>query len=404
MKKITSSPPLFITACVVIILCFTQAIHAQDKTQTQKLTEIDPRPFADNYNHWYMGPDKNNMVNPMPGRPKYKPSELINIGDNILLFQKANGGWPKNYDVFAILTPAQKDSVNAKKNVLNTTFDNGTCFTQIAALAIVYTASKDEKYKKAALKGLDYLMEAQYQNGGWPQYYPLESNYSKEITYNDGAFTGIMELLKNIGDNQVQYAFIDSKYRVRLKAAYDKGLDCVLKTQINDTGKPTAWCQQYDQVTLQPAWARKFEPPSICNAESAELVLFLMQINRPEKKIIDAIQYAVAWFQESKIYNTRVNTVPAPKMVTPFRVSTTDKVVVTDTSAPPIWTRYYELKTHRPIFCDRDSKIVYTLAEVSRERRDGYAWYTYGPQKVLDKYSKWQKKWASENDVLIKKE
>jgi PelA/Pel-15E family pectate lyase len=180
-------------------------------------------------------------------------------------------------------------------------------------------------------------------------------------------------------------------------------MDCIIKTQINDAGKPTAWCQQYDEVKLTPAWARKFEPPSICNKESAELVLFLMSLEHPSKGIVDAIQNAVAWFQESKIHNTRVNTIPAPRMVTPFRVSMSDRVVVNDPAAPPIWTRYYELKTHKPVFCNRDSKVVYTLAEVTRERRDGYGWYTYEPQKVLNDYPKWQKKYAPGNDVLQKK-
>jgi PelA/Pel-15E family pectate lyase len=102
----------------------------------------------------------------------------------------------------------------------------------------------------------------------------------------------------------------------------------------------------------------------------------------------------VKWFQDSKIYNTRVDVIPAPRMETPFRVSTSDRVVVRDTTAAPIWTRYYELKTHKPLFCNRDSKVVYSLAEVDRERRDGYAWYTYAPQKVLNKYPAWQKKWS----------
>jgi len=87
-------------------------------------------------------------------------------------------------------------------------------------------------------------------------------------------------------------------------------------------------------------------------------------------------------------------------MQTPFRVSTTDRVVVNEPGAPPIWTRYYELKTHRPLFCNRDSKVVYSLAEVDRERRDGYGWYTYGPQKVLNSYHEWQKKYAPDDDVL----
>jgi hypothetical protein len=43
---------------------------------------------------------------------------------------------------------------------------------------------------------------------------------------------------------------------------------------------------------------------------------------------------------------------------------------------------------------------LYSLAEVSRERRSGYAWYTDKPEKVLKKYPAWQKKWDSGNDVL----
>ena len=158
-------------------------------------------------------------------------------------------------------------------------------------------------------------------------------------------------------------------------------------------GKPTAWCQQYNEVTLEPAWARKFEPPSICNGESVKIVLLLMSIQHPSKAVIVAVENAVTWFNESKILATKVMTVPAPELVTPFTISRTDKLVVKDTNAPPIWTRYYELKTHRPLFCNRDSKVVYALAEVERERRDGYGWYTYEPQKVLNRYADWKKKW-----------
>ena len=211
---------------------------------------------------------------------------------------------------------------------------------------------------------------------------------------------GILKLVKSILDGEPQYAFVDSNLRGKLQVAYTKGLDCILKTQINDAGKPTAWCQQHDEVTLQPAWARKFEPPCICNKESCDIVLFLMRIDHPGKAVIESVQNAIAWFDASIIHNTRVITIQAPKTLTPYKVSATDKVVVTDSTAPAIWTRYYELKTHRPMFCNRDSKVVYSLAEVARERRDGYGWYTYEPQKVLNKYPAWQKKWAPNNDVL----
>jgi PelA/Pel-15E family pectate lyase len=379
-------------------LLFSASLNAQ-----QEIAKIDPRPFADNAGHWYGIADKNNMINALPGKPRYKPTDIRQIADNILLFQKANGGWPKNYDMFAVLTEEQKQEVAKHKNVLNTTFDNGTGYTQVRALAIAYKATKEVKYKEAAVRGLQYILAAQYKNGGWPQYYPLQNNYSSHITYNDGGMEGIVQALKHVADKESLYDFIDDKLRARIIKAYEKGIDCILKTQIIDNGALTAWCQQHDEVTLAPAWARKFEPPSICNGESSGLVLFLMSIDHPDQKIINAIQAAVRWFEDSKIYNTRIKTVKADTLVTNYRISTTDRVVVTDSAAPPVWTRYYELGTHKPLFCNRDSKVVYSLAEVERERRDGYAWYTYAPERVLELYAQWQKKWAPEINVLNKK-
>src|ERR1700743_193738 len=124
--------------------------HIGDPTMDSIPNRIDYGPFADNSNHWYYGFDSKNLINPLPGRPRSKPDELKDIGDNILLFQKENGGWPKNYDVFAILTDAQKDSVAAAKDAANTTYDNGSTYNQIAALATIYSATKVDKYSAAA--------------------------------------------------------------------------------------------------------------------------------------------------------------------------------------------------------------------------------------------------------------
>jgi len=396
--------PMLKTFCSFVFLFLSFSCLAQKPTETKPATTIEYAPFSDNTNHWYGIADKHNMINSLPDKPRYKPTEILKIADNMLLFQKENGGWPKNYDFFAILTPEQVKIVAAGKNQTNTTFDNGNTYTQIAALAIAYQATKLEKYRAGCIKGIEFVLKSQYKNGGWPQYYPIEKdNYSSHITYNDGAMMGIMQLVKNILDGNRLYSFVDTGLRGKLHVAYQKGLDCIIKTQINDAGKPTAWCQQYDEVTLQPTWARKFEPPCICNKESCDIIMFLMSINNPNKAIVEAVQNAVSWFDESIIHNTLVKTIAAPKTLTPYKTSVSDRVVVFDAKAPAIWTRYYELKTHRPMFCNRDSKVVYSLAEVARERRDGYGWYTYDPQKVLDKYPAWQKKWAPEKDVLMKK-
>ncbi len=377
-------PALILIASILFL-----ASHAQEN---KKYNAINLSDFGDAANHWYGINEKGTIVLPRPGHPKYKTDDVVAIADNILLFQKDNGGWPKNYDMQAILTPEQADSVVKAKAMTNTTFDNGTTYPQIAYLSKVFTCTNDDKYKAAALRGLNFIIAAQYANGGWPQYFPLEKNYSRYITFNDDAYCGIMQVLKDIMENKKEYSFIDREMRAKVATSFDKGLDCILKTQLNDDGVSTAWCQQYDEVTLEPAWARKFEPASICNGESAKIVLLLMSIKDPSPAVKDAVVNAVAWFNASAIQGIRVQTFAAPEMPTPYRISKTDKRVVTDETAPQIWTRYYELKTHRPLFCNRDSKVVYSLAEVERERRDGYSWYTYEPQKVINAFEGWKKR------------
>ena len=379
------------------LLCFNVFSQQKEKTVYEAL---DTAPFQNSAHHWYDIFDEGNVINPTHPQPRYKPNEITKIADNVLLYQKDNGGWPKNYDMLAILTDEQKAKLLTVKGTLNTTFDNSTSYSHVEYLALVYKAKKDSKYKEGAIKGLDYMLASQYANGGWPQYFPVKDDYSKCITFNDDVITGIMTVFKEILDGEKQYAFVDAAHKIKIKAAYAKGLELILKTQIVDDGKPTAWCQQYDEVNLSPAWARKFEPPSICNRESSGIVTFLMSIDHPSKEVIYSIQSAVKWFNDSKIKGIRCKTIPAPPIQFHYRFSKTDRVVVEDPTAPDIWTRYYEIGTHKSLFCNRDKIVVYSLDKVERERRDGYGWYTYDPQEVLNNYKAWQEKWAPKENVL----
>ena len=338
--------------------------------------------------------DAKNVINPEPNQPRYKPTQIKEIADNVLLYQKDNGGWPKNYDMQAILTAEQQDRVLKAKSALHTTFDNCTTYSHIKYLAKAYQITGVEKYKDACLRGIDFTLSAQYPNGGWPQFFPLESNYSRRITFNDDAMTGVMIMLKDILDNKPYYSFVDSARREKAKIAFDKGLDCILKCQINDKGTLTAWCQQHDESSLSPAWARAYEPPSICGRESAPIVLLLMSIDKPSPEVIKSVNSAVKWFEDSEIKGIRVEEFNTPEFQTPLRTLKTDHRVVEDKSAPPIWARFYELGTHRPLFSNRKSELLYSLDQVDRERR-AYGWYTYEPQTVLDQYPAWQKKWTT---------
>ncbi len=165
------------------------------------------------------------------------------------------------------------------------------------------------------------------------------------------------------------------------RASFDKGIGCILKTQIRVDGKPTVWCTQHDEHTFAPAPARAYELASSSGAESASIVALLMSIPDPSPEIVAAVKGAVAWFEAHAVKDIRVERVPdgSPKG---------DARVV---SAPGnvLWARFYDLEIGKPFFCGRDGVKHATLAEIEKERRGGYSWYTNAPQRVLDRYAKW---------------
>ena len=59
------------------------------------------------------------------------------------------------------------------------------------------------------------------------------------------------------------------------------------------------------------------------------------------------------------------------------------------TGAGPLWLRHDSITTGEPIFGDRDKTIHDTVSNLSLERRNGYAWYSAGPQRAVDAYVVW---------------
>ncbi|MDQ6700533.1 MAG: pectate lyase, partial [Acidobacteriota bacterium] len=300
----------------------------------------------------------------------YGSAEAIRIAANLLRYQNENGGWDKNIDMSLPVTGKPEG---------HSTIDNNATYTQMRFLARVYTATHRQPFAAAFERGLNYLFEAQYANGGWPQFYPLRHGYWDHITYNDDAMIGVMETLRSIVQKDPDFEFAGEKDRERAGKAIEKGIRCILKTQVVVDGKPTVWCAQHDEKTLAPAKARAYELASLSGGESVGIVRFLMGIERPDEEVVSAVQSAVAWFNAVKITGIRLEKTPDPATPKGY-----DEVVVSDPKAPPLWARFYEIGTNRPIFSSRDGVVKYKLYEISYERRNGYRWYVDKPARLLD--------------------
>lgn len=313
--------------------------------------------------------------------------------ENMLLWQRNNGGWPKEpYNDFSGYDRAQTNSeittaTNGKNNT-DTTFDNGHTLGEIRHLLNAYKSTKNPNYLVAAEKGIDFVFSAQYANGGWPQYYPVKSGYSRYITYNDNAMGNIMNLMWDISKSQKDTEVVNTKYKSMAVTAFNKGIDVILKTQITSpSGKKTAWCAQHNEVTLLPALARAYELPSISGSESVGVTRILMMVENPSAAVKQAVKDAVEWFNTAKIVGYTTQKVTLAGSPDGF------DVVVVPAAGNIMWARFYDLSTGLPFFCGRDGVKKNTLAEIEIERRSGYAWYGTWPSGLIGtEYTNWKAK------------
>src|SRR5262245_39289672 len=305
------------------------------------------------------------------------------VADNVLSYQADAGGWPKNTDTTARPYAGQPKD-------LKPTFDNGATTDEIRLLARAFAATSDDRYRRATERGVDYVLKAQYANGGWPQFHPPPAaTYHRHITLNDGSMVRLMKLCREVARTD-RFRFLGDDRRQAATTAFDHGVNCLLKCQVKVDGKPTVWCAQHDEKDFRPRPGRTFELTSLSGAESVGVVELLMSLDNPSPEIKGAVEGAVAWFETGKLTGIRQTVVDDPKAP-----RGKNKVIVTDATAPPLWARFYEIGTNKPLFADRDGLAKYALADIGYERRNGYAWYGNWPAKLLvDEYPAWKKRVA----------
>ncbi len=327
----------------------------------------------------------------------YHGASARRLADILVSFQTPAGGWSKNTDftknprapgeLFGSENISQHAAAddfdqpeNREWNYVGT-FDNDATTPELRFLAKVIAADKhNSDLEKYFARGLGYIFAAQFPNGGWPQVWPLQGGYHDEITFNDDAMLHVVEFLRDVSGGQDEFSFVPAALRAKADASWRRGLECILAAQIKANGQRTVWPQQCDALTLQPASARNYEMPSASSSESATIVLFLMQLPKPDSNVVAAVHAAAAWFEKTKI------------MGKAFRVvGTESRKLVAAPGSGPLWSRYYEIGTDKPIFGDRDKSIHDDVNEISRERRKGYGWFKDTAKRVLQHYAKWAK-------------
>jgi len=235
------------------------------------------------------------------------------------------------------------NQIAKRRNV--TTFDDDT--TQLALRFLMKFGAANTNASDEIRSALDYglqgFLRAQYPNGAWPQGFDGRAHDPSLHQPKPARLPESWSRTPDVKDYWRQYTFNDNVMRNCILTALDahrqfgkpeylaaakRAGDFILLAQL--PAPQRAWAQQYN-LNMEPAWARRFEPPSVCSGESAGLLRILLDLHSAtgDKKYLEPLPSAIDWLKRSQI-------------------------------APEKWARFYELESNQPLYFTKDYRLVYT--------------------------------------------
>ncbi len=232
----------------------------------------------------------------------------------------------------------------------NCTYDDNVTSGATRFLLELYMTTLDPAYRIPLLKALDFVLESQYPNGGWPQRYPLKYDYPHDghpdytsyYTFNDNVIQGnvylLLEAWEKLGNEEYK------------KAAY-RGMDFLIISQL---APPQAgWGQQYD-MEMRSVASRSYEPASVMPGQTVQCIRDLMEFYRitGDRRYLKGIPAAIEWLENSYLPESH----KANERVT--------------------HATFYELETNKPLYVHREGTNIET----------GRYWIDYEPKNFPGHY------------------
>jgi PelA/Pel-15E family pectate lyase len=263
--------------------------------------------------------------------------------------QLASGGWDYRID----FDPAESNRWHYRRDVEagdretgnrrnRTTLDDNNSQSAFRLLMRVDKVEKfaDAEIHSAVKYGLEALLRAQYPNGAWPQGYdafpraedfPVKKarypqtwswefpgkRYYTFYTFNDNSIADIMDMMVEAYQTYGDQRYLDAAKR---------GGDFMILAQMPEP--QPVWAQQYN-IDMEPAWARKFEPPAVTGSETFGIMRALLDLYvvTGEERFLAPIPPALAWAKRSLLPDGRL-------------------------------ARFYELNTNKPLYFKRDKYVL----------------------------------------------
>ncbi len=181
----------------------------------------------------------------------------------------------------------------------NCTFDDNVTQAPTTFLLHLYNETLEPTYLGPLKKALNFILMAQYPNGGWPQRFPLKydyvhdgfDDYTSNYTLNDDAMNNTIDVLIEAYEILGSEKYLESARR---------GCDFFILSQ--GPKELPAWSEQYD-MNINPDWARTHEPPAYGTRQTVHTLEMLMKmfLFTGDRRYLKPIPATLTWMEESKL-------------------------------------------------------------------------------------------------------
>jgi PelA/Pel-15E family pectate lyase len=247
-------------------------------------------------------------------RDEYYYHAAMDVADGLIAAQHPAGGWNYLHD-FAGEESTRRWYDTIGKNGWrleefhhyygNATFDDAGTSEASQFLLRLYVERRASRLRAPLDRALSFVLDSQYENGGWPQRFPLTSeaglhgraDYTRQITFNDDVagenIKFLLMIYQTLGDE-------------RALAAIRRAMNIFIATQ--QPAPQAGWGLQHDVQTLRPIAARTYEPEALTAHTTYVNITQLLNFYEwtGERRFIERVPEAIAWLDSVRLRDDQV--------------------------------------------------------------------------------------------------
>lgn len=238
----------------------------------------------------------------------------------------------------------------------NATFDDAGTSEASQFLLRMYLEKREDTYEAPLQRAISFVLDSQYDNGGWPQRYPFvedapdlhgRPDYTRYITFND-----------DVADENIKFLLM-----VYQALGDERALESIMSAMeiFPATLQPSpqaGWGLQHTLDTLEPIGARSYEPTALVTSSTAGNAAQMMDFYEwtGERRFLEPLPDVFDWLESVRL---------AP-----------EQVVMTGREYPT----FIEIGTNKALINHRRGSNVI----------NGEYYQDYNPENPIRHYSQWR--------------